>query len=220
MDADTYPREDVKKALLAYVCVHINAEKAGESEQVAKQFGVNSYPRLMLVDPMGRKLMEIKGKPSAEGFGERLPAEIQEQLEAAVSAGDFKAAADRMAILRHWFEGTGARKAADGIYARLESNEEFKSAYDAAVSKLEAELAKAKEDAVKAHEIAEKARAEAEIKERKDLMAQASDLSKKSKRNEAIEIWKKVYARWPDSEEGKTAKGKLKFFGVKVEEPK
>lgn len=220
MDADTYPREDVKKALLPYVCVHINAEQAGESEQVAKQFGVNSFPRLMLVDPMGRKLMEIKGKPEAEGFGERLPYDMHRKMADAAAAGDFKAAADSMVYLRRWFEGTEARKAADEWYARLESNADFKSAYDAAASKLEGELAKAKEDALKQKEAADKAKAEAEIKERKDLMAQASDLSKKSKRGEAIEIWKKVYARWPESEEGKTAKGKLKFFGVRIEEPK
>jgi predicted Zn-dependent protease len=123
-------------------------------------------------------------------------------------------------ILRKWFEGTEARKAADQWYSRLESNTDFKAAYDDAQKKLDDGLAKAKEDAVKAQEAVEKARIAAEDKERKDLMTQAADLSKKNQRKDAIECWKKVNDRWPDSEEAKTARGKLKFFGVKVEEPK
>lgn len=218
MDADTYPRQDVQEALAAYVCVHINAEKEGV--EVAKQYGVNSYPRLMLLDPMGNKLMEIKGKPSADGFGERLPGDIHRAMAAAAEKGEYKVAAEKMVVLQKWFEGSDARKAAEDWYRRLETNEEFKAAWDEASKKLEEGLAAAKADAEKAREAAEKARIAAEDKERKDLMATAAEHSKKNRRKEAIECWTKVNDRWPDSEEAKTARGKLKFFGVKVEDPK
>ena len=92
MDADTYPRADVQEALAAYVCVHIDAEKEGV--EVAKQYGVNSYPRLMILDPSGRKLMEIKGKPAVEGFGERLPYNIHMEMAQAVLKEGIVADAD------------------------------------------------------------------------------------------------------------------------------
>jgi tetratricopeptide (TPR) repeat protein len=220
MDADTYPRQDVQEALAAFVCVHINAEEAGEPSQVAQRYGVDSFPRLMVLDPMGNKLAEIKGKPNPEGFGERLPYDLHSAMAVAAKAGDHKVAAEKMVILRRWFEGTKARKAADEWYAQLESNADFKAAYDQAWKYLEDDLAKAREEAIRAKEAAEKARIAAEEKERKDLMAQASEHSKKNRRDEAIECWKKVVEKWPESEEAKTAYGKLKFFGVKLEEPK
>ncbi|KAF0246251.1 MAG: hypothetical protein FD180_882 [Planctomycetota bacterium] len=218
MDADTYPRADVVEALKPYLCVHINAEKEGKD--VASKYGVNSFPRLMILDPMGNKLMEIKGKPQDEGFGERLPYDIHNAMAVAAKAGDFKVSAASMVYLRRWFEGTEARKAAEDWYKQLEANADFKAAYDEAQKKLEDGLAKAKEEAVGQREALEKARIVAEEKERKDLMATAAEHSKKSRRKEAIECWQKVNDRWPDSEEAKTARGKLKFFGVKVEEPK
>jgi hypothetical protein len=218
MDAGTYPREDVQEALKPFLCVHINAEKEGVD--VAKKYEANSYPRLMILDPMGNKLMEIKGKPADEGFKERLPYDIHNAMAVAAQAKDYKVAAEKMVILRRWFEGTDARKAADDWYQRLEADADFKAAYEEAQKKLDDGLAKAKEDAVKAQEEAEKARIAAENKERKDLMSQAAEHSKKNNRKEAIECWQKVNTRWPDSEEAKTARGKLKFFGVKVEEPK
>jgi len=218
MDADTYPRADVVEALKPYLCVHINAEKEGKD--VANKYGVNSFPRLMILDPMGNKLMEIKGKPDDEGFKERLPWGIHNSMAVAAKAGDFKIAAPNMVVLRRWFEGTDARKGADDWYKELEANADFKTAYDDAQKKLEEGLAKAKEEAVGQREALEKARLVAEEKERKELMATAAEHSKKSRRKEAIECWQKVNDRWPDSEEAKTARGKLKFFGVKVEEPK
>ena len=218
MDADTYPRADVQEALKPFLCVHINAEKEGVD--VANKYDAHSYPRLMILDPMGNKLMEIKGKPSDEGFGERLPYDLHNSMAIAAKAGDFKVAASKMVILRRWFEGTAARKAAEDWYKELEANADFKAAYDEAQKQLEDGLAKAKDEAVKAGEAAEKARIAAEDKERKELMTTAADLSKKNQRKEAIECWQKVNTRWPDSEEAKTARGKLKFFGVKVEEPK
>lgn len=218
MDTGTYPRADVQAALKPYLCVHINAEKEGTA--VAQKYGVDSFPRLMLVDPMGNKLMEIKGKPADEGFGERLPYDIHNAMAVAAQAGDFKVAAEKMVYLRRWFEGTDARKGADDWYKQLEANADFKAAYDEAQKKLEEGLAKAKDEAVKAQEVIEKARIAAEEKERKELMATAAEHSKKNRRKEAIECWQKVNERWPESEEAKTARGKLKFFGVKVEEPK
>ncbi|MCE9582805.1 MAG: hypothetical protein K8T20_09955 [Planctomycetes bacterium] len=218
MDTDTYPREDVQAALKPYVCVKINAEKEGVD--VAKQYDAHSYPRLMILDPMGNKLMEIKGKPADEGFGERLPYDIHNAMAVAAKAGDYKAAAGKMVYLRRWFEGTDGRKGADDWYKQLEANADFKAAYDEAQKTLEDGLAKAKEDAVKVQEAAEKARIAAEDKERKDLMVTAADFSKKNQRKEAIECWQKVNDRWPNSDEAKTARGKLKFFGVKVTEPK
>ncbi len=218
MDTDTYPRTEVQEFLKAFVCVHLNAEKEGSA--AAKQYGVDSFPRLMLVDPMGNKLVECKGKPHDDAFAEEVCYGLHNGMAVAAQAGDFKTAVSKMVYLRHWFEGRPERKAADDWYKQLEGNADFKAAYDEAQKKLEEGLAKAKEDAVKAQEAVEKVRIAAEEKERKDLMAQAADLSKKNQRKEAIELWKKVNDRWPDSEEAKTARGKLKFFGVKVEEPK
>lgn len=218
MDTDTYPRADVQEFLKTFVCVHINAEKEGVD--VAKKFGVDSYPRLMILDPMENKLVECKGKPHDESFGEEVLYDLHNGMAVAAKNGDFKAAAAKMVVLRRWFEGRPERKAADDWYKELEGNTDFKAAYDEAQKKLEEGLARAKEDAVKAGEAAEKARIAAEEKERKDLMAQAADFSKKNQRKDAIECWKKVNERWPESEEAKTARGKLKFFGVKVEEPK
>lgn len=218
MDTDTYPRADVQEFLKSFVCVHINAEKEGAD--VAKKFGVDSYPRLMILDPMENKLVECKGKPHDETFAEEMLYDLHNGMAVAGKAGDFKGAAAKMVVLRRWFEGMPQRKAADDWYKELEGNADFKAAYDDAQKKLEEGLAKAKADAEKAKEAAEKARIAAEEKERKDLMAQAADFSKKNQRKDAIECWKKVNERWPDSEEAKTARGKLKFFGVKVEEPK
>ncbi|MEK7467798.1 MAG: hypothetical protein AAB074_10330 [Planctomycetota bacterium] len=208
----------MQEALKPYLCVHINAEKEGVD--VAKKYGVDSFPRLMILDPMGNKLMEIKGKPQDEGFGERLPYDIHNTMAVAAQKKDFKVAAQNMVYLRRWFEGTEARKGADDWYKQLEADVDFKAAYDEEQKKLEDGLAKAKEDALKIQEAAEKARVIAEEKERKELMVTAAEHSKKSRRKEAIECWEKVNTRWPDSEEAKTARGKLKFFGVKVEEPK
>lgn len=220
MDADTYPRQDVQEALKPFVCVHVNAESDGEGRQTAKEYGVNSYPRLMVLDPLGRKLVEIRGKPNAENFADDIAYDLHNGMATAAEAGDYKTAAPKMAVLRRWFEGTKARAAADQWYAQLEPRPEFKAAWDEATKALEADLAKAKANAEKAKEAAERARAEAEVRERKGLMDQAAEHSKKNRRKEAIDCWQKVVQRWPDSEEAKTARGKLKFFGVKVEEPK
>lgn len=208
----------MQAALKPYLSVHINAEKEGVD--VARKYGVTSFPRLMILDPMGNKLMEIKGKPSPEGFGERLPYDLHNAMAVAAKGGDFQVAAGKMVILRRWFEGTAARTAADDWYRELEGNAEFLAAYEEARKTLETGLAKAKEDAVAAQAAAEVARVAAEEKERKDLMSAAAEHSKKNRRKEAIECWQKVNATWPDSEEAKTARGKLKFFGVRIEDPK
>ena len=152
----------MQEALKPYLCVHINAEKEGVD--VAKKYDVHSFPRLMLLDPMGNKLMEIKGKPADEGFGERLPYDIHNAMAEAAKASDFKVAAGKMVLLRRWFDGTEARKAADDWYQRLEANADFKAAYDEAQKTLDDGLAKAKEDALKVQEIADKARIVAEEK--------------------------------------------------------
>lgn len=219
MDTDTYPRQEVQEFLKQFVCVRVNCEDKGEGEKTAGRFGVNSYPRLMVLGPLEKKLVEVRGRPQPEHFNEGLIQHLPHDMTVAAQDHKFSEAAEKMVVLRHWLEGTSARKSADDWYARLESDADFKAAYDAAQKQLEDDLAKAKEEAERAKAEADKARLAAEEKERKDLMAEAAGYAKKDKRKDAIECWKKVVERWPDSAEAKTARDKLKFFGVKMEDP-
>jgi hypothetical protein len=219
MDADTYPREDVQQFLKDIVCVKVDAEEAGEPEQVAKRFGANSFPRLILVDPLGRRIAEIRGKPAEEQFAASVLYDWRSAMSAATAAGDHKGAAEKILVLRRWFPDRDEGKDAESAYGRLESDEAFKAAWEAEKTRFEEGLAKAKEEGDAAQAVLLKEKAEKETKERKEMLAQAAELAKKSKKKEAGEIWQKIVTQWPDSEEAKTARGRMKFYGVKIVEP-
>jgi len=67
LDKDTYAQASGADAMKAFVNVRIDAEK-GEGKDVAKRYGVKSYPTLVIVDATGDEVDRISGYMPPEPF--------------------------------------------------------------------------------------------------------------------------------------------------------
>ena len=62
-----YAREDVAKAMEAFVCLHVDAEK-GEGVELAKRYAAHGFPTLVVVDAAGDEVDRIVGYLPPEKF--------------------------------------------------------------------------------------------------------------------------------------------------------
>lgn len=60
LEQDVFGREDVAKAMEAFVCLSVDAEK-GEGVELAKRYGAHGYPTLVVVDAAGDEVDRIVG---------------------------------------------------------------------------------------------------------------------------------------------------------------
>lgn len=67
LEQDVYTREDVAKAMEAFVCLHVDAEK-GEGVELAKRYGAHGFPTLVVVDAAGDEVDRIVGYLPPEKF--------------------------------------------------------------------------------------------------------------------------------------------------------
>jgi len=218
MGTDTYTRDDVKKFLSTMVCAEINPEKA-EGKAAGDKYHVRGFPTFILEDPAGNKLLEDSGKPAPDQFIWMLAGPTYTKLQDLARSGDMKALGKVAWEMEKWFLDTEWGKGIPGLKKQHEADAAFNEGYAAAQTAYDEALKKAREDAAKAEEAAKKAAEAAALKEARDLLDQASQFSKQNKRKDAIEIWKKIIAKYPNSPEAKTARDRLKFFGVKVDDP-
>lgn len=190
MDADTYPREDVKKFLGAMIVMKINPEAGKEQRKVADQFDVNSYPRLIVMTPKGEILEEVKGSPKADAFERRFTVGRWNEYVAGQDAKppDHAKMAKNLFTLATWYPQTEyGVKAAETAKAHM-STPEFKTAWDELQTTHDRESTSLKADAQ----------------------------LKLGKKKEAIETYKDVATRFPGTKEGDAAAAALKKLGVKL----
>jgi thiol-disulfide isomerase/thioredoxin len=126
LDKDTYSQASVADAMKAFVNVRVDAEK-GEGVEIAKRYGVNSYPTLVIVDATGEEIDRISGYAPPAPFlkeiariqsGEGTLAALKKSYAAKpddldagiVLAG--KLAASKPAESEEMFKGLGERAAA------------------------------------------------------------------------------------------------------------
>lgn len=67
LDADTYPKPAVAKAMEAFINVRVDAEK-GEGVELAKRFGANGFPTLVIVGTDDQEIDRIVGYLPPEQF--------------------------------------------------------------------------------------------------------------------------------------------------------
>ena len=67
LDADTFSKPEVAKALSAFVCVHVDAEK-GEGPELAKRYAAHGFPTLVVTDDAGEEIDRIGGYMPPDKF--------------------------------------------------------------------------------------------------------------------------------------------------------
>ena len=193
MDADTYPREDVKKFLGSMILMKINPEAGKEQRKVADQFDVNSYPRLIVLTPKGEILEEIKGRPEPDAFERSYTTDRWNEFVGAQDAKprDHVKMAKNLFTIATWYPQTEhGKKAAESAKTNM-SSPEFKAAWDELQTTHDRESTSLKADAQ----------------------------LKLGKKKEAIETYKDVATRFPGTKEGDAAAAALKKLGVKLAPP-
>lgn len=171
---------------------------AGEGEHpLAKKFGVDGFPTLVLMEPSGKILYNKAGAPADPGhFVDFFGLDANNAAVKALMDHDARAAAPHLYFLRRWFAGTGLSKQADEIYEEFEKEEGFAEAYEAARKEYEKRLEEAREALRKVAERREKAKA---------LKAEADGLYRKYLRTKAYDIYRRILAEYPDVPEAEEA---------------
>jgi tetratricopeptide (TPR) repeat protein len=196
-----FPQREVKEWMSGLVCVKINAG-GDDGHPLAKKFGVDAFPTLVLLEPSGKVLYNQAGAPAdATHFVEFFGLDANNAAVKAVMDHDAKAAAAPLFYLRRWFAGTSLSKQADEIYGEFEKEPGFAEAYEAAQKEYEKRLEEARDAVKKEQERRDKAKA---------LKEEADGLYKKYLRTKAYEIYRKILAEYPDLPEADEAEAILK----------
>jgi thiol-disulfide isomerase/thioredoxin len=123
LDRDVFPKPEVVEALAAFVCARYDAEK-DEGVEVARRYGVDAYPTLLVLDADGAEVDRILGFRPVKGFlaeverirrGEGTLPALRRALE--TDPDDF-AAAIALARREAASDEAAARRRLEGVLAR------------------------------------------------------------------------------------------------------
>ena len=80
LDHDTFEDPTVEKWLASgFVCIKVNAEDGGAGEQLAKQYGVNGFPTIMIFEPSGKLKGTLEGYLKPTEFMQKVNQKITGQ---------------------------------------------------------------------------------------------------------------------------------------------
>ncbi len=208
MEKDTFSRRDVQEWLGSLVCVRINAETES-GNLLATKYGIEGVPTLVLLEPAGRVLHNVGGRPDPKhGFVEYFAANAWNGAIDACNNKDPKGAAPHFYFLHKWFSATKVGAEAAKVQSEVENEEGFKAAYEAAEKAYDDALAVVREaEAERLEQAREAARKEEERRAKaKTLKAEADELHKKYLRTKAYDIYRRILKDYPDLPEAEEAR--------------